>query len=101
MMKKTAMKEVSLESQAFTATKVKRRTRLDSYSKEMWAGGSCHIEKRFFLNFGWNSCVKFSCCPNTHYLAAEAPRCMVASARALRDLVLITKDNANDASESN
>jgi hypothetical protein len=40
------MKEASLESQAFTATKEKRRTRLDSYSKEMWAGGSCHIEKR-------------------------------------------------------
>jgi hypothetical protein len=32
------MKEASLESQAFAATKEKRRTRLDSYSKEMWAG---------------------------------------------------------------
>jgi hypothetical protein len=34
------MKEASLESQAFAATKEKRRTRLDSYSKEMWAGGA-------------------------------------------------------------
>jgi hypothetical protein len=25
---------------AFIATKEKRRTRLDSYSKEMWAGGA-------------------------------------------------------------
>ncbi|HYZ72380.1 MAG TPA: hypothetical protein VE641_04830 [Chthoniobacterales bacterium] len=30
------MKEASLESRAFAATKEKRRTRLDSYSKEMW-----------------------------------------------------------------
>jgi hypothetical protein len=49
------MKEASLESQAFTAAKEMRRTRLDIYSKEMWAGGSCHIEKRSFLNFGSNS----------------------------------------------
>jgi hypothetical protein len=76
------MKEASLESQAFTATKEKRRTRLDIYSKEMWAGGSCHNEKRSFLNYGSNSCVKFSCCLNTHYLAAETLRCMVASTRA-------------------
>jgi hypothetical protein len=76
------MKEASLESQAFTATKEKRRTRLDIYWKEMWAGGSCHIEKRSFLNFESNSCVKFSCCQNTHYLAAETPRCVVASTRA-------------------
>ena len=33
------MKEAALESQAFAATKEKRRTRLDSYSKEMWVGG--------------------------------------------------------------
>ena len=67
------MKEASLESQVFTATKEKRRMRLDSYSKEMWAARSCHIEKRSFLNIGSNSCVKFSCCLNTHYLAAETP----------------------------
>ena len=76
------MKEASLESQAFAATKEKRRTGLDGYSKEMWSGDSRHIEKCFFLNFGSNSCVKFSCCLNTHYLAAETPRCMVASTRA-------------------
>ncbi|HYZ75431.1 MAG TPA: hypothetical protein VE641_20290 [Chthoniobacterales bacterium] len=35
-MMKNAMKEALLESQAFIATKEKRRTRLDSYSKEMW-----------------------------------------------------------------
>ena len=67
---------------SFHCHQEKRRTRLDSYSKKMWAGGSCHIEKRSFLNFGSNSCVKFSCCLNTHYLAAETPRCLVASTRA-------------------
>jgi hypothetical protein len=39
------MKEASLESQAFAATKEKRRTRLDSYSKETWAGGAHVILK--------------------------------------------------------
>ena len=76
------MKEASLESQAFAATKEKRRTGLDGYSKEMWAGHNVTLKKRSFLNFGSNSCVKFSCCLNTHYLAAETPRCMVASTRA-------------------
>jgi len=35
------MKEASLESQAFTATKEERRTRLDSYSKK--CGREAHV----------------------------------------------------------
>jgi DNA-directed RNA polymerase specialized sigma24 family protein len=38
-------------------------------------------EKRSLLNFGSNSCVKFSRSLNSHYSAAETRRCMLTSAR--------------------
>jgi hypothetical protein len=62
------MKEASRESQASTATKEKRRTRLDSYSKEMWAGQDVTLKSVAFSISG-----RIRACLNTHYLPAETP----------------------------
>jgi hypothetical protein len=62
------MKEVSRESQASTATKEKRRTRLDSYSKEMWAGHDVTLKSVAFSISG-----RIRACLNTHYFPAETP----------------------------
>lgn len=60
------MKEASRESQASTATKEKRRTRLDSYSKEMWAGQDVTLKSVAFSISG-----RIRACLNTHYFPAE------------------------------